>query len=87
MSVAKSAEKENMTTGDGAVATEEVNEIIVIARARSPTGTAIVKKTRNGVIVMTTDGSVETVIAVNVMRETATGAAKGKTMTSPRMNA
>jgi hydrogenase maturation factor HypF (carbamoyltransferase family) len=87
VTVVKSAEKEIMTTNDDAVATEEANEIIVIARARGRTGTAIVKKTKTGVIVMTIGESGETFIAVTVMGETVTGAARGKKPTSPLMNA
>jgi hypothetical protein len=72
-----------MTTGGDAVVTEEVN--IVTARVRGPTGTATVKKTKKGAIVMTTNGSVEKVIAV--MRETATDVARGKKLTRLQMNA
>jgi hypothetical protein len=75
-----------MTTGDDAVVTGEVSEIIVTARARGRTETATVKKTKRGVIVMTTNGSVEMVIVVTVM--TATGAERGKKLTRPpQMNA
>lgn len=87
VTVVKSAEKEIMTTNDDVVATEEVNEITVIARARGPTGTGIVKKTKTGVIVTTIDESGETFIAVNVMWETVTGAARGMKLMNPRMNA
>jgi len=76
-----------MTTGDDAVVTEEVNEIIVTDHAGGLTGTATVKKTKKDALVMTTNGNVETVIAVTVMRETATGVARGKKLTRPQINA
>lgn len=85
--VVKSAEKEITTTNGDAAATEEVNETIVIARERGPTGTAIVKKTKTGAIVMMIDESGEMFTAVTVMGETVTGAARGKKLTNPQMNA
>jgi len=76
-----------MMTDDDAVVTEGVNEIIVTAHTRGPTETVTVKETKRGATVMTTNGSVETLIAATVKIETATGAARGKKLMRPQMNA